>query len=62
VGNTFDSHRAIYLASLVGKEDAMVEELFKNYFSEQKVRKLHLARDNNATPHLGNDLEGCIYG
>eukprot|EP00294_Goniomonas_avonlea_P014427 CAMPEP_0114545348 /NCGR_PEP_ID=MMETSP0114-20121206/3351_1 /TAXON_ID=31324 /ORGANISM="Goniomonas sp, Strain m" /LENGTH=176 /DNA_ID=CAMNT_0001729767 /DNA_START=120 /DNA_END=650 /DNA_ORIENTATION=- len=35
-GNTFDSHRLIHLAQKQGKEDACVEELFKNYFEEEK--------------------------
>mmetsp|Transcript_78825 Transcript_78825/g.115431 ORF Transcript_78825/g.115431 Transcript_78825/m.115431 type:complete len:181 (+) Transcript_78825:330-872(+) len=35
-GNTFDSHRLIYFAGMKGKQDALVEELFLNYFSEEK--------------------------
>merc|ERR1719188_62643 len=35
-GNTFDSHRLIALAGHQGKQDAMVEELFRNYFEEEK--------------------------
>jgi len=35
-GNTFDSHRLIYYAGTKGKQDALVEELFLNYFSEEK--------------------------
>eukprot|EP00802_Teleaulax_amphioxeia_P020885 Tamp_21193.p1 GENE.Tamp_21193~~Tamp_21193.p1 ORF type:complete len:184 (+),score=69.25 Tamp_21193:279-830(+) len=35
-GNTFDSHRLIYYAGTKGKQDAMVEELFANYFVEEK--------------------------
>jgi len=36
VGNTFDSHRLISLAEKQGKQDALVEELFKNYFEREK--------------------------
>lgn len=37
-GNTFDSHRLIYYAGTKGtaQQDALVEELFLNYFSEEK--------------------------
>mmetsp|Transcript_20609 Transcript_20609/g.45112 ORF Transcript_20609/g.45112 Transcript_20609/m.45112 type:complete len:182 (-) Transcript_20609:274-819(-) len=35
-GNTFDSHRLISFAAKQGKQDAMIEELFKNYFEEEK--------------------------
>jgi predicted DsbA family dithiol-disulfide isomerase len=37
-GNTFDSHRLIWLAGEQGadKQDAVVEELFKNYFTQGK--------------------------
>lgn len=35
-GNTFDSHRLIYLAYQQNKQDAVVEELFKNYFEQEK--------------------------
>jgi predicted DsbA family dithiol-disulfide isomerase len=38
-GNTFDSHRLIYFAAAKGGpalQDALVEELFKNYFCEEK--------------------------
>jgi predicted DsbA family dithiol-disulfide isomerase len=35
-GNTFDSHRLIYYAGTKGKQDAVVEELFLNYFSQEK--------------------------
>ena len=30
------SHRLIYFAGMKGKQDALVEELFLNYFSEEK--------------------------
>lgn len=36
VGNTFDSHRLIYYAGEKGKQNEIVEELFKNYFEEEK--------------------------
>jgi len=36
IANTLDSHRVIHLAAQHDKEDAMVEELFKNYFEEEK--------------------------
>jgi len=37
-GNTFDSHRLIFWAGTLGhaKQDALVEELFSNYFCEEK--------------------------
>ncbi|CAK0834263.1 unnamed protein product [Prorocentrum cordatum] len=35
-GNTFDSHRLIALASKQGKQDELVEELFQNYFEQEK--------------------------
>merc|ERR1719191_2327023 len=35
-GNTFDSHRLISLAGKQGKQDELVEELFHNYFEEEK--------------------------
>mmetsp|Transcript_103093 Transcript_103093/g.274097 ORF Transcript_103093/g.274097 Transcript_103093/m.274097 type:complete len:184 (-) Transcript_103093:17-568(-) len=35
-GNTFDSHRLISLAAKQGRQDEMVEELFRNYFEEEK--------------------------
>eukprot|EP00397_Hematodinium_sp_SG-2012_P046831 GEMP01053039.1.p1 GENE.GEMP01053039.1~~GEMP01053039.1.p1 ORF type:complete len:177 (+),score=56.00 GEMP01053039.1:137-667(+) len=37
IGNTFDSHRLISLALKQGKQDALVEELFKNYFEQEKL-------------------------
>mmetsp|Transcript_43868 Transcript_43868/g.129882 ORF Transcript_43868/g.129882 Transcript_43868/m.129882 type:complete len:183 (-) Transcript_43868:117-665(-) len=40
-GNTFDSHRLISVAAKQGKEDAMVEELFRNYFEEEKCISDH---------------------
>lgn len=35
-GNTFNSHRLIAWAESKGKQDAVVEELFRNYFTEEK--------------------------
>lgn len=35
-GNTFDSHRLISLAAKQGRQDEMVEELFRNYFEQEK--------------------------
>merc|ERR1719265_3074159 len=35
-GNTFDSHRLISFADKQGLQDPIVEELFKNYFEEEK--------------------------
>eukprot|EP00746_Dinoflagellata_sp_MGD_P126423 gnl/MRDRNA2_/MRDRNA2_61267_c0_seq1.p1 gnl/MRDRNA2_/MRDRNA2_61267_c0~~gnl/MRDRNA2_/MRDRNA2_61267_c0_seq1.p1 ORF type:complete len:182 (+),score=52.79 gnl/MRDRNA2_/MRDRNA2_61267_c0_seq1:172-717(+) len=35
-GNTFDSHRLISLAGKQGKQDELVEELFHNYFEQEK--------------------------
>mmetsp|Transcript_27522 Transcript_27522/g.88300 ORF Transcript_27522/g.88300 Transcript_27522/m.88300 type:complete len:138 (+) Transcript_27522:227-640(+) len=35
-GNTMNSHRLIAVAEQLGKQDDMVEELFKNYFLEAK--------------------------
>mmetsp|Transcript_13435 Transcript_13435/g.28057 ORF Transcript_13435/g.28057 Transcript_13435/m.28057 type:complete len:186 (-) Transcript_13435:97-654(-) len=35
-GNTYDSHRLIALAAREGKQDAIVEELFRNYFEQEK--------------------------
>ncbi|EKX35982.1 hypothetical protein GUITHDRAFT_117897 [Guillardia theta CCMP2712] len=35
-GNTFDSHRLIYWAGTKGKQDELMEELFMNYFSQEK--------------------------
>src|SRR5688572_4395927 len=32
--NTFDAHRLIWLAGRMGVQDAMVETLFRGYFSE----------------------------
>jgi len=32
--NTFDAHRVIWLAGRMGVQDAMVETLFRGYFSE----------------------------
>ena len=32
--NTFDAHRLIWLAGVLGAQDAMVETLFRGYFSE----------------------------
>ena len=34
VGNTFDAHRLIHLAATHGKRDAMVERLFRAYFTD----------------------------
>mmetsp|Transcript_48588 Transcript_48588/g.112601 ORF Transcript_48588/g.112601 Transcript_48588/m.112601 type:complete len:183 (+) Transcript_48588:83-631(+) len=36
VGNTYDSHRLINFAAKQGKQDEIVEELFHNYFEEEK--------------------------
>ncbi|KAI8365375.1 DSBA-like thioredoxin domain-containing protein [Radiomyces spectabilis] len=36
IGNTFDSHRLIYWARSLGKQNEIVEELFKLYFEEEK--------------------------
>lgn len=36
VGSTFDAHRLILLAGKQDKQDAVVEELFKNYFEQEK--------------------------
>lgn len=36
VGNTFDSHRLITWAKKFGKQDEVVEELFKRYFEQEK--------------------------
>mmetsp|Transcript_51558 Transcript_51558/g.83641 ORF Transcript_51558/g.83641 Transcript_51558/m.83641 type:complete len:186 (-) Transcript_51558:285-842(-) len=49
VGNTFDSHRLIAFAEKQGKQDAIVEELFRNYFEEEKClsdQKVLLAAAN----------------
>lgn len=35
-GNTYDSHRLISFAAKQGKQDETVEELFRNYFEEEK--------------------------
>eukprot|EP00899_Mesostigma_viride_P018519 jgi/Mesvir1/26669/Mv20453-RA.1 len=35
-GSTLNSHRLISLAKAQGKQDAVVEELFRNYFTEEK--------------------------
>lgn len=35
-GNTYDSHRLISLAAKQNKQDVMVEELFSNYFEQEK--------------------------
>lgn len=35
-GNTYDSHRLISFAAKQGKQDAIVEELFSNYFEQEK--------------------------
>eukprot|EP00747_Dinoflagellata_sp_TGD_P046586 gnl/TRDRNA2_/TRDRNA2_144519_c0_seq1.p1 gnl/TRDRNA2_/TRDRNA2_144519_c0~~gnl/TRDRNA2_/TRDRNA2_144519_c0_seq1.p1 ORF type:complete len:152 (+),score=37.39 gnl/TRDRNA2_/TRDRNA2_144519_c0_seq1:431-886(+) len=40
-GNTYDSHRLISLAAKQGKQDAVVEELFRNYFEEEKCISDH---------------------
>mmetsp|Transcript_69335 Transcript_69335/g.181698 ORF Transcript_69335/g.181698 Transcript_69335/m.181698 type:complete len:183 (+) Transcript_69335:188-736(+) len=40
-GNTFDSHRLISLAAKQGRQDALVEELFRNYFEEEKCISDH---------------------
>ena len=36
LGNTFDAHRLIHLAASVGKREAMVERLFRAYFTDGK--------------------------
>eukprot|EP00747_Dinoflagellata_sp_TGD_P027846 gnl/TRDRNA2_/TRDRNA2_132863_c2_seq1.p1 gnl/TRDRNA2_/TRDRNA2_132863_c2~~gnl/TRDRNA2_/TRDRNA2_132863_c2_seq1.p1 ORF type:complete len:185 (-),score=55.62 gnl/TRDRNA2_/TRDRNA2_132863_c2_seq1:47-601(-) len=36
VGNTYDSHRLISFAAKQGKQDELVEELFHNYFEQEK--------------------------
>jgi len=36
VGNTLDSHRLIELAAQHGKQDEVVEEVFKAYFEQEK--------------------------
>mmetsp|Transcript_31134 Transcript_31134/g.88942 ORF Transcript_31134/g.88942 Transcript_31134/m.88942 type:complete len:181 (-) Transcript_31134:130-672(-) len=41
VGNTFDSHRLISLAQKQGKQDELVEELFHNYFEQEKCVSDH---------------------
>mmetsp|Transcript_83010 Transcript_83010/g.240165 ORF Transcript_83010/g.240165 Transcript_83010/m.240165 type:complete len:181 (-) Transcript_83010:82-624(-) len=41
VGNTFDSHRLISLAQKQGKQDELVEELFRNYFEQEKCISDH---------------------
>lgn len=38
--NTLDSHRLIAFATKRGKQDEMVEELFKNYFEEDKCGEI----------------------
>jgi len=40
-GNTFDSHRLISLASKQGLQDELVEELFQNYFEQEKCISDH---------------------
>lgn len=35
-GNTYDSHRLISFAAKQDKQDAIVEELFSNYFEQEK--------------------------
>lgn len=40
-GNTFDSHRLISLASKQGLQDQVVEELFQNYFEQEKCISDH---------------------
>lgn len=40
-GNTFDSHRLISSAAKQGLQDAMVEELFQNYFEQEKCISDH---------------------
>lgn len=36
MGNTFDAHRLISLAGKQGKQDELVEEMFKSYFERQE--------------------------
>mmetsp|Transcript_91414 Transcript_91414/g.258862 ORF Transcript_91414/g.258862 Transcript_91414/m.258862 type:complete len:181 (-) Transcript_91414:38-580(-) len=36
VGNTFDSHRLISLAGRQGRQDALVEALFRAYFEQER--------------------------
>ncbi|KAF9936336.1 hypothetical protein BGZ75_004107 [Mortierella antarctica] len=38
--NTLDSHRLIAFATKKGKQDEMVEELFRNYFEENKCGEI----------------------
>lgn len=40
-GNTFDSHRLISLADRQGKQDELMEELFRNYFEQEKCISDH---------------------
>eukprot|EP00930_Biecheleria_cincta_P050687 TRINITY_DN35877_c0_g1_i1.p1 TRINITY_DN35877_c0_g1~~TRINITY_DN35877_c0_g1_i1.p1 ORF type:complete len:186 (-),score=32.70 TRINITY_DN35877_c0_g1_i1:263-820(-) len=40
-GNTFDSHRLISLAAKQGLQDQIVEELFQNYFEQEKCISDH---------------------
>ncbi len=35
-GNTLDAHRLVHLAASHGREDAMLERLYKAYFTEQR--------------------------
>lgn len=41
IGNTFDSHRLVSLAAKQGKEDEFMEEIFHNYFEEEKCLSDH---------------------
>lgn len=40
-GNTFDSHQLILYAEKYGKQDELVEELFLNYFEQEKCLSDH---------------------
>eukprot|EP00746_Dinoflagellata_sp_MGD_P021738 gnl/MRDRNA2_/MRDRNA2_150801_c0_seq1.p1 gnl/MRDRNA2_/MRDRNA2_150801_c0~~gnl/MRDRNA2_/MRDRNA2_150801_c0_seq1.p1 ORF type:complete len:186 (-),score=56.27 gnl/MRDRNA2_/MRDRNA2_150801_c0_seq1:60-617(-) len=58
-GNTFDSHRLISLALKQGNQDAIIEELFKNYFEEEKClsdRAVLLAAANKVGLHDAEEM------
>ena len=49
-GNTFDAHRLLHYAAAEGKQAALVDRLFRAYFSEQRS-----VFDNAALQQLGED-------
>ena len=55
-GNTFDAHQLVHLARAHGLQDAVIERLFRAYFTEQRsIFAHHVLVDLAADAGLGRD-------